>query len=175
MATTIGEKLRLAREEAGVSLRDISEQTRISVRYLEAIEKDDYKRLPGGIFNRSFIKSYARHIGYDEKEAMESYLFTLRQKGEPIDELITAPKPLVYNEPGSGRSPLVTLLLAILILGVLSLAAYAALYWYQRRTTPVRHAPARTQLITTSGVASAPEIRWSVERFVEIAEDRSPC
>src|SRR6185503_16032268 len=142
MATTIGEKLRLAREECGISLRDISDQTRISMRYLEAIETDDYKRLPGGIFNKSFIKAYARYIGYDEKEAMESYLATLRLKGEAEDEVLTAPKSLVYTDASSSRSPLVTLLLAILILGVLSLAAYAALHWYQRRATPRVTTPA---------------------------------
>ena len=66
MSETIGEKLRLAREARGIALRDISEQTRISIRYLEAIETDDYRRLPGGIFNRSFIRAYAKFIGYDE-------------------------------------------------------------------------------------------------------------
>jgi cytoskeletal protein RodZ len=136
MAITIGEKLRLAREERGISLRDISEQTRISMRYLEAIETDDYKRLPGGIFNRSFIKSYARYIGFDEKEAIEAYASTMRQKGESAEEPTTLPKSLVYTDANSTRSPLVTLLLAIIILGVLSLGAIAALHWYQRRTAP---------------------------------------
>ena len=71
MAESIGEKLRLARETRGIALRDISEQTRISMRYLEAIETDDYRRLPGGIFNRSFIRAYAKFIGYDEQEAID--------------------------------------------------------------------------------------------------------
>src|SRR5882672_2476458 len=70
MATSIGEKLRLARETRGIALRAISEQTRISMRYLEAIEADDYRRLPGGIFNRSFIRAYAKFIGYDEDQAI---------------------------------------------------------------------------------------------------------
>src|SRR5207244_11282104 len=73
MAESIGEKLRLARETRGIALRDISEQTRISMRYLEAIETDDYRRLPGGIFNRSFIRAYAKFIGYDEQEAIDEY------------------------------------------------------------------------------------------------------
>ena len=73
MATGIGEKLRLERETRGIALRDISEQTRISMRYLEAIETDDYRRLPGGIFNRSFIRAYAKFVGYDEDEAIEEY------------------------------------------------------------------------------------------------------
>ena len=62
MAANFGEELRLAREARGISLREISEQTRISMRYLEAIESNDYKRLPGGIFNRSFIKAYAKYV-----------------------------------------------------------------------------------------------------------------
>nr|MBA3354559.1 helix-turn-helix domain-containing protein [Pyrinomonadaceae bacterium] len=73
MATTIGEQLRLKREERGIPLREVSDETRISIHYLEAIESNDYKRLPGGIFNRSFVRAYARCIGYDEKEAVEGY------------------------------------------------------------------------------------------------------
>ena len=69
MAASIGEQLRLAREERGIGLREICDQTRISVHYLEAIEANDYKRLPGGVFNRSFIKAYAKCVGYDERHA----------------------------------------------------------------------------------------------------------
>src|SRR5215210_1004147 len=119
MATSFGEQLRLAREARGISLREISEQTRISTRYLEAIEADDYKRLPGGIFNRSFIKAYAKEIGYDEKEAVEGYMRTAREQGE--DEVATTPyKSHVYTD-GDTRSPVITLLLTVLILAVLSL------------------------------------------------------
>src|SRR2546421_11948073 len=82
MAESIGEKLRLAREARGIALRDISEQTRISIRYLEAIEADDYRRLSGGIFNRRFFRAYAKFIGYDENNALEEYGRTLRERGE---------------------------------------------------------------------------------------------
>jgi cytoskeletal protein RodZ len=131
MAASFGDELRLAREARGITLRHISDQTRISIRYLEAIESNDYKRLPGGIFNRSFIKAYAKQIGFDEKEAMEGYLRTAREQGE--DEVATTPyKSHVYTD-ASSRSPLMTLLLTIIILGVLSLGVYAVLHWYQRR------------------------------------------
>src|SRR6266446_6451905 len=123
MATSIGEKLRLARETRGIALRDISEQTRISMRYLEAIETDDYRRLPGGIFNRSFIRAYAKFIGYDQDQAIDDYGRTLRERGEPDEESSLKPyKSLVYTEDGShNRSPFMTLLLALVILAVLSL------------------------------------------------------
>jgi cytoskeletal protein RodZ len=147
MAASFGEQLRLAREARGITLRHISDQTRISIRYLEAIESDDYKRLPGGIFNRSFIKSYAKQIGFDEKEAIEGYLRTAREQGES-DEVATTPyKSHVYTDGGT-RSPLVTLLLTVLILAILSLGVYAAVHWYQRREatrTGSNPQPANTQ------------------------------
>jgi cytoskeleton protein RodZ len=134
MAASFGEQLRLAREARGISLREISEQTRISTRYLEAIETEDFKRLPGGIFNRSFIKAYARYVGYDEKEALEAYARTAREMGAAGDEVATTPyKSHVYTDGGGTRSPLVTLLLAILILAILSLGVFGGLHWYKRR------------------------------------------
>ena len=137
MAESIGEKLRLAREARGIALRDISEQTRISMRYLEAIESDDYRRLPGGIFNRSFIRAYAKFIGYDEAQAIDEYGSTLRDRGEPEEDSSTKPyKSLVYTDGGSNRSAFMTLLLALVILAVLSLCVWAGLHFYQRTVTP---------------------------------------
>src|SRR4026207_1279584 len=111
MSETIGEKLRLAREARGIALRDISEETRISIRYLEAIETDDYRRLPGGIFNRSFIRAYAKFIGFNEQEAIEEYTRKLREHRAPEEG--DSPNPfttLVYPDAGGSRSPLMTLL-----------------------------------------------------------------
>ena len=177
MAITIGEKLRLAREERGISLRDISEQTRISMRYLEAIETDDYKRLPGGIFNKSFIKSYARYIGYDEREAIEGYANTLREKGETPDENQSIrPKSLVYTDAHSSRSPLLTLLLAIIILAVLSLGAIAALHWYQRRTAPRVSMPPAPGLQLANSINRKTPLLYTVTQTVMPPwEVRSNC
>ena len=135
MSASIGEQLRLAREELGIPLRQISDQTRISVHYLEAIEGNDYKRLPGGVFNRSFIKAYAKCVGYDEKAAIEGYTRYLREHGESADDVATTPyHSKVYTDTPATRSPILTVVLAVLILGVLTFAALAVLHWYQRRT-----------------------------------------
>lgn len=140
MATTIGEQLRLAREERGIPLREISNETRISIRYLEAIESGDFKRLPGGIFNRSFVKAYARSIGYDEKEALEAYSKYLHDHGEDSDDIITTPyQSKVYTDIPATRSPVLTVVLAIVILALLTVGALAALHWFQRRTVQVTH------------------------------------
>src|SRR6476620_6302786 len=141
MAASIGEQLRLAREERGIGLREICDQTRISVHYLEAIETNDYKRLPGGVFNRSFIKAYARCVGYDEREAIEGYTRYLREHGESSDDINTTPlHSKVYTDTPATRSPVLTVVLAILILAILTAAALAALHWFQKRAeaTPPR-------------------------------------
>ena len=159
MAESIGEKLRLARETRGIALRDISEQTRISMRYLEAIELNDYRRLPGGIFNRSFIRAYAKFIGYDEKEAIEDYSRTLREQGEPDDgEPVTTRRSMVYTDDGGhSRSPLLTFLLAVLILALLSLGVWAGFHYYQRRTTPKTN-----QRLTPGKVPNATKTQRSI-------------
>jgi len=73
MSLSLGEKLRQAREERGISVSEVAEQTRISPLYIKAIENDDYKPLPGGIFNKGFVRSYARYVGFDEEEALRDY------------------------------------------------------------------------------------------------------
>ena len=135
IATTIGEQLRLAREERGIALREVSNQTRISMRYLEGIETNDYKRLPGGIFNRSFVKSYAKCVGFDEKQAIEGYARLMREQGLQVDEAELTPHySKVYTDAPATRSPLLTVFLAIVILAILTLGALAAVHWYQRRS-----------------------------------------
>jgi cytoskeleton protein RodZ len=171
MTESIGDKLRLARETRGIALRDISEQTRISMRYLEAIELNDYRRLPGGIFNRSFIRAYAKFVGYDEQEAMEDYARTMRELGQSEDE--DSPKPfksLVYTDDSHSRSPLMNLLLAIVILGILTACVLAGLHFYRRSLAP-KTRPGSSQRNAPGKSSSENQIRHSV-RFSPVGEIR---
>lgn len=70
---SLGEDLKRERELRDISLREISEATKISMRILEAIERNNYKMLPGGIFNRNFIRAYAEFIGVDPEGAVNKY------------------------------------------------------------------------------------------------------
>lgn len=151
MATSIGEKLRLERETRGIALRDISESTRISIRYLEAIETDDYRRLPGGIFNRSFIRAYAKFVGYNEQEAIEEYTRTLREHGESTDDVTSKPqRSMVYTEHGAHRrSPVLTFLLVVIILALLSFGVWAGLQLYQRSAAPANPAQQTDEIVIT--------------------------
>lgn len=69
-----GTHLREAREKRGVSLRQIATSTRISLRTLEALENNEIKKLPGGIFSRAFVRSYAQEIGLDPDEAVREFV-----------------------------------------------------------------------------------------------------
>ena len=69
-----GGKLRLARERRGVSLRQIAANTKISVAVLEALERNDISKLPGGIFSRAFVRSYAIEVGLDPEQTVNEFL-----------------------------------------------------------------------------------------------------
>ncbi len=73
---SFGENLRRERELRGVSLREIAEATKISVRFLEALEQDRPGVLPGGIFRRAFVREYARHLGLDAERLVADFVFT---------------------------------------------------------------------------------------------------
>lgn len=120
MALTLGEKLRQAREARGISVTEVAEQTRISRLYLEAIENDDYRPLPGGIFNKGFVKSYARHVGIDEAEALQDYTRIIaEQEGVQGDEPKTY-RPEVLTDDNSSSSTLLTIIFAVVILGLMT-------------------------------------------------------
>src|ERR671916_888081 len=146
MAASFGEELRLAREARGVTLRQISDQTHISIRYLEAIEADNYKELPGGIFNRSFIKAYAKAVGFNEAEAVSAYTEVARAHGEEPDELPTSRQSSrIYMDGDTARSPIVTGILSLVILAIISLGIYAGLHYYQRRNNSNNNASQTAQ------------------------------
>jgi len=74
-----GNKFRKEREKQGISLEDVSNVTKISSRMLRAIEDEQFDRLPGGVFNKGFIRAYAKHLGLNDDQAVTDYLDCLRQ------------------------------------------------------------------------------------------------
>ena len=74
-----GEKLRKQREQQGIALDAISNSTKISTRMLRALEEEHFDQLPGGVFNKGFVRAYARHVGLNEEEAVADYLAALRE------------------------------------------------------------------------------------------------
>lgn len=71
---TFGENLKREREMRGVSLDEISAATRIATRFLQAIENEQWDQLPGGVFNRGFVRAVAHYLGLDEENVVAEYV-----------------------------------------------------------------------------------------------------
>ena len=90
-----GSRMRHTREQRGVSLRQIAQTTKLSVSALEALERNDISRLPGGIFSRAFVRSYAAEIGADPEETVRDFLTQFPH------ESVTASGPHALVDEGS--------------------------------------------------------------------------
>jgi cytoskeletal protein RodZ len=152
----LGEKLRAAREERGISISEVAEQTRISPHYLESIENDDYKTLPGGIFNKGFVKSYGKYVGLDENEVMQDYAAlnvgaAVEEEGGPVTY-----RPEVLTDDRNTSTMLPTLVFAIIILALMSGGIlFLVNYLRNRESTPSASA-SPTPAANTAPANSAP-------------------
>ena len=121
-----GARMKRLREERGVALRDIAEATKISVSALEALERNDVSRLPGGIFSRGFVRAYAEHIGADPDKTVREFLARF-----PNDSVAAGGPPMfgqeVDTDPPSqfGRRLVITL---AILLPVAALILWSVLF-----------------------------------------------
>jgi cytoskeleton protein RodZ len=124
---TFGENLRREREMRGVSLEEICDATKISVRLLRAVEADQFEKLPGGIFTRSFIRAYAKYLGLDEETVMAEFQLVSPASAQPADlGRIGQQRPAQANE--GSRAGIIGLVVALLML-----SGGFAYYHYARR------------------------------------------
>ena len=147
---TVGEQLREARERQKVSLHAIAEKTNISVRFLDAIEKNQFAKLPGGIFTRGFIRSYATQVGLDPDAAVAQFLSDEPGARDDGDD----GTPRDREGPGLG---------AILVAGLVLIALTLALVyvfapdWLRfGATAPASSQQATAPDVFTPGTQSAP-------------------
>ena len=82
---SFGENLRQAREARNITLQEIAATTKISSRALQALEDEHFEQLPGGIFNKGFVRAYARCVGLDEEKTVAEYLAQPRWRPSEID------------------------------------------------------------------------------------------
>jgi len=113
-STPFGEHLKREREMRGVSLDEIAAATRINTRFLEAIENERWDQLPGGVFNRGFIRSIARYLGMDEDSLVAEYDLDTKSNGNSHPAVVLpAGKMSSRNwQPAAGASAVLVLLIA---------------------------------------------------------------
>ena len=93
-----GARLREARERRGISLRHISTKTKISLAALEALERDDISRLPGGIFSRAIVRSYALEVGLAPDSTVDEFIERFNQESPPTAASVAAAVPDIERE-----------------------------------------------------------------------------
>lgn len=132
-----GERLKKEREQRNLSVDDIAQATKISARNLRALEEEDFANLPGGVFNRGFVRAYARHLGVDEESLIKLYLDATgdvlpSRVEEPAGPGATAeePSPSQEQEVGSGLS-----LIRLVIGGAALVVILLAVFWFLRHVT----------------------------------------
>jgi cytoskeleton protein RodZ len=132
-----GGKLRLARERRGISLRQIAASTKISAASLEALERNDISKLPGGIFSRAFVRSYAVEVGLDPDETVKEFL--TRFQGE-TPQASAAPPPIPESESNFDSQQRIASVVLKLVL--ISIPIVAAILYFTLRARPAEPAPA---------------------------------
>ena len=113
------ERLYAARERKGVDLYRAERDTKIRARYLAALERGEYRELPGDVYTKGFLRNYALYLGLDPEEVVGQWR---RERGDsgPSKAILTIPRPIAQPRPGLQFSPgiVVAALLTILIAGV---------------------------------------------------------
>ncbi len=104
-----GDKFRKERERREIKLEDVSNSTKIGSRMLRAIEEEHFDQLPGGVFNKGFIRAYAKYLGLDEEETITGYVaalnqFNSQQWGEEKPAQQPAATGRTPGQPSSGQA-----------------------------------------------------------------------
>lgn len=126
--TDFGATLRQAREARGLSLREIAATTKIAASALEALERNDASKMPGGIFSRSFVRSYAIEIGLDPDRTVQEFLDRFPDEPDtPRTPVVRIPDEEIAFERNKKRMAIVFLLAIAAMLIVGAVIAYLVL------------------------------------------------
>ena len=114
---SFGTWLRRQREARSIELREIADHTKISIRYLEALERDRFDVLPAPVFTKGFLSQYGLYVGLDPDQVVNTYLNALQESDPAASE-----EPV--KRRAGGLPGVVLLLLIVALLGILALGWY---------------------------------------------------
>lgn len=144
--SSVGETLRRERLRRELGLAQISRETKISARLLEAIEKDQFELLPGGVFAKSFVRQYARFLGLDEDELAAEVEKAInpvgdlpRFAGAPPEPAFKVPRIVEWDGGGRSNSSSLPALAGVVAVMLVCSAVYA--WWQRSRRLPLVTAP----------------------------------
>ncbi len=158
---TLGAYLSSAREAMGLELHDAAQQTRISIHYLTALEREDFSKLPGEVFVKGFLKNYARFLNLPESEVLKKYgeLRTTAPAAAPAGAVLPEPLAPVCEPKKREETPLEPVIWGAVIFIALLIFLFTAAPKKQQPTSEPQTAaaPAGAQPATASVPAGKPE------------------
>jgi cytoskeletal protein RodZ len=143
----LGQQLKEARLQKGLSLDDVQEMTKIRKRYLEAIETGDYKVLPGSFYVRAFIKTYAETVGLNPDEILEGHKSNVP---EPEPEAVMEPVTQKRSSRPATIGSLKWLPTALMWLFLVLIVAVIYAYWVNNKHAAPKTAENTTPITTPS-------------------------
>jgi cytoskeleton protein RodZ len=166
-----GRRLRVAREQRGISLQQIAASTKISVAVLEALERDDISKLPGGVFSRGFVRAYAIEVGLEPDQTVHEFL----ERFQPIAAAPAIVAPSIPEAESNFESQQRIVRVATLLVAVSVPLIVLVLYFSARGTqsSPPRPvaAAAAAPAAETSAVAATTGAVPVVEAHEQAATD----
>ena len=135
-----GEHLKREREMRGVSLEEIASATRISVRFLTALEQESWDRLPGGVFNRGFVRTISRYLGLEEDSLLAEYSLAIGEKAATASVPAELPK---QTPAAQGNRPWLSIVVVLLIAAI-GVGAWYGWAWYAARRAELAGAESAT-------------------------------
>jgi cytoskeletal protein RodZ len=158
---TFGEELKREREIRGISLKEIADETKISKRFLEALERNDHKTLPAPVFTRGFVRQYARYLGLNTEDIVNRYNYAAAgddriEKSAHLDRLVQ-PVTVETPPPRKGIPPVYArvdrnVYITIAIIIALALVGWWAFRYKQQRN--VEQAEAKPVVVASSSAAA---------------------
>lgn len=147
-----GTNLRQAREAHNMTLQEVAAATKVSTRALQALEDERFDLLPGGIFNKGFVRAYARCVGLDEEKAVAEYLDAAKLATPEIDmqamsSQVSAAR--AAREPGVSAATVVGVIALIVALGM-------GAVWLKEQRKDSREQAAAQHVAANSGASAAP-------------------
>lgn len=185
---TLGQELKRERELRAISLNDIAGQTKIGLRYLQALEDDRLDLLPGAFFIKSVLRAYSKCIGVDENRFVNKYHEEVLLQQEDLKETERRRSPDILPEPRTRRAGRGRRRLAAVPLVLIAAAAYVFVLKPQKDNRPVIQRPTvappqektlpppvQTPLVDPDDPAKAEDLRleltFNAETWIQIAAD----
>ena len=168
---SFGEELRREREIRGISLKEIADATKISKRFLDAIERNDHKTLPAPVFTRGFVREYARYLGLNSEEMVNRYNFAAVgddriEQSAHLERLTTPQAPPMPNKkapkvsipPPYARVDRNVYILIIVVIALAGVSYWALKHRRESRLANEERLSAEAKTVVTAPPPKAPVV-----------------